>query len=574
MDLATAPPPKALKMNDGCRIKAATEKLATLGGVSLGAIFTRSEVVDFILDIAGYTPNHPLHERRFLEPSSGKGDFLLPAISRLLAAWQMSGQSGLIVNVLGEAIRAVELHHDTFKTTREAVKSLLIEHGIKLQDANELVGRWLHQGDFLLSNFTIQFDYVVGNPPYVRQEMIPAPLLVQYRKLYTTMYDRADIYVAFIERSLSLLSDDGRLGFICADRWMKNKYGGPLRRYISKGFHLNAYVDMTDTPAFKSDVIAYPAITLISRVNGGPTRVAHKPEIEKFSLSVLSNLILAKELPKGCELVREISGVISGTEPWLLGSSDQLAVVRKIERDYPVIEDVGCKIGIGVATGADSAFIGDYASMNVEASRKVRLVTTRDIVSGEVVWQGRGVINPFLDNGGLVNLNEFPRLRAYLEKNRDAIAGRHVAKKSPTNWYRTIDRITPALAAKPKLLVPDIKGAAHIVFEEGRLYPHHNLYFITSEEWDLRALQALLMSAVARLFVATYSTKMKGGFLRFQAQYLRRIRVPQWSEVTPQLRLALISAAKQRNIEACNAAAFDLYKLNQKERAALGGNGD
>jgi hypothetical protein len=161
-----------------------------------------------------------------------------------------------------------------------------------------------------------------------------------------------------------------------------------------------------------------------------------------------------------------------------------------------------------------------------------------------------------------------------LEKNRDAIASRHVAKKSPTNWYRTIDRITPALAAKPKLLVPDIKGAAHIVFEEGRLYPHHNLYFITSEEWDLRALQAVLMSAVARLFVATYSTKMKGGFLRFQAQYLRRIRVPQWSEVTPQLRLALISAATQRNIEACNAAAFDLYRLNQEERAALGGNGN
>jgi hypothetical protein len=35
--------------------------------------------------------------------------------------------------------------------------------------------------------------------------------------------DRADLYDPFIERSLRLLTDSGRLGFICADRWMKNR---------------------------------------------------------------------------------------------------------------------------------------------------------------------------------------------------------------------------------------------------------------------------------------------------------------------------------------------------------------
>ena len=46
---------------------------------------------------------------------------------------------------------------------------------------------------------------------------------------------------------------------------------------------------------------------------------------------------------------------------------------------------------------------------------------------------------------------------------REQIAGRHVAMKAPSNWYRTIDRIYPEIAAKPKLLIPDIKGAANIV---------------------------------------------------------------------------------------------------------------
>jgi len=167
-----------------------------------------------------------------------------------------------------------------------------------------------------------------------------------------------------------------------------------------------------------------------------------------------------------------------------------------------------------------------------------------------------------------------PRLRRYLEARKDVIAGRHCAQKNPSNWYRTIDRITPVLASIPKLLIPDIKGEAHIVFERGELYPHHNLYYVTSEAWDLRALQAVLLSSVTRLFVATYSTKMRGGYLRFQAQYLRRIRIPYWHDVSETLRNELIEAAGGRDLEACNRAAFTLYGLSHEERSALGGNGE
>ena len=263
----------------------------------------------------------------------------------------------------------------------------------------------------------------------------------------------------------------------------------------------------------------------------------------------------------------------AGAEPWILESFDQLALVRRFERDFPSIEDAGCKVGIGVATGADQAFIGPFDALDVESDRKLPLVMTRDIINGSVSWRGLGVVNPFADDGRLVDLDLYPRLRAYLEARRDQIAGRHVAQKAPVNWYRTIDRIYPALAKKPKLLIPDIKGEAHIVFEDQSLYPHHNLYYITSDTWNLRALQAVLLSGIARLFVAVYSTKMRGGYLRFQAQYLRRIRVPAWSDVPTHLREQLIAAATHQDATACNAAVFELYGLTPDERSALGGNG-
>ncbi|MCL2830911.1 MAG: Eco57I restriction-modification methylase domain-containing protein [Betaproteobacteria bacterium] len=558
-----------------CSVVAATESLATKGGIEArGAIFTRREVVNFILDLVGYTEDQSLHKKRLLEPSFGNGDFLLQIIERLLNAWKSARPNGSALDELTDAIRAVELHHDTYRSTYAAVVRLLRREGIATDTALALADCWLLQGDFLLTPLDGQFDFVVGNPPYVRQELIPAPLLAEYRSRYLTMYDRADIYIPFIERSLLVLSDGGSLGFICADRWMKNRYGGPLRNLVAERFHLKIYVDMVDTPAFHSEVIAYPAITIISREVSGATRIAHRPTIDQATLTTLAELLHAPALPKDAGPVRELARVTNGAEPWLLESADQMALIRRLEGAFPLLEEVGCKIGIGVATGADKAFIGNFETLDVEPDRKLPLVTTGDIMTGEVRWRSQGVINPFADSGGLVNLDKYPRLCRYLEARREAIAGRHCAQKAPANWYRTIDRITPALAASPKLLIPDIKGKAHVVFEGGELYPHHNLYYVTSDEWDLRALQAVLLSVVTRLFVATYSTKMRGGFLRFQAQYLRRIRIPRWMDVSEQLRRELAEAAIKRDMQACNRAVFKLYGLSHKERSALGSNGE
>ncbi|MEZ4833779.1 MAG: Eco57I restriction-modification methylase domain-containing protein [Caldilineaceae bacterium] len=547
------------------QIAAAIDELSLSTETKLrGAVFTRPEVVAFILDLAGYTVDRPLHRQRLLEPSFGGGDFLLPVVKRLLAAWRNTDGAP---NDLVNAIHAIELHQETYEQTRADVLSLLRREGIAPPAATKIVDSWLVQGDFLLRPLEGTFDFVVGNPPYVRQEVIPSPLLAEYRNRYHTLYDRADLYVPFIERSLSHLAAKGVLGFICADRWMKNRYGGPLRRLVAEKFHLKIYVDMTEVQAFHTEVSAYPAVTIISSEEPGSTRIVRAVDATRKTLTDLATTLKKQVLPKRNLSVREAQ-VVNGADPWLLGSSTQMALIRRLERQYPQLEEVGCKVGIGVATGADSAFISDYESLDVEPDRKLPLVMTDDISSGEVEWRGHGVINPF-DDDGLVDLNRYPRLRRYMEERKEVVAARHCARKKPENWYRTIDRITPSLTYTPKLLIPDIKGDSHIVFEQGELYPHHNLYYVTSSHWDLRALQAVLLSSVTRLFVTAYSTKMRGGFLRFQAQYLRRIRVPHWADVPQALRLELAEAARLRDLERCNLAVAELYDLTEAEQSAL-----
>lgn len=537
-----------------------------------GAIFTRREVVEFILDLSDYTVDRPLHRLRLLEPSFGCGDFLLPAVERLLTAYKSQGseQPDMVEN-LSKSIRAVEIHHSSIESTYKKLLDLLCEHGVSRKDADSLLEEWIIEGDFLLVELPWSFTHAVGNPPYVRQELIPDTLMAEYRMRYSTIYDRSDLYVPFFERCLTYLEPEGILGFICADRWMKNKYGGLLRALVAGRYHLTSYVDMVNTSAFHSEVIAYPAITTIKRGESGPTRIARRPEIDSGSLSELAQAMRADTIPENSGVL-EITGVAKGREPWILQSFDQLAVARRLELDFPILEDTGCRVGIGVATGADKVFIGPFEELDVEPDRKLPLVTTRDIKGGTVEWRGLGVINPFHNDGSLVDLTAYPRLAHYLDSHTEAIRRRNCAKKNPKGWYRTIDRIYPQLMTQPKLLIPDIKGEAHIVYEEGHLYPHHNLYFITSAEWDLKALQAVLRSGIAKLFVSIYSTRMRGGYMRFQAQYLRRIRLPRWKDVPDTVGKALIEAANSEDVEACNDAVAALYRLTPDERAAVGGN--
>ena len=551
-----------------CPVQDALGHLSQAGAKARGAIYTRREVVEFILNLVGYTVDRPLYDLSLLEPSFGDGDFLLVIVERLLEAWRCQREP-VPTQGLASCIRAVELHRSTFESTRAKLLRQLCEAGIDHEDATALVSQWLVHSDFLLAELSSEFAFVVGNPPYVRQELIPDALVVEYRARYTTIFDRADLYIPFIERSVKQLSAEGKVGIICADRWIKNRYGGPLRQLLSEQFHLHVYVDMVGTPAFHSEVIAYPAIFVIGRGRAGSTRVACRPEISGEALTSLARQLVDREKPAPGGPVAELLDIADGAQPWILESSDRLRVVRRLERGLPCIEEAGCRVGIGVATGADGAFIGRYDELDVEDDRKLPLATTRDILSGEVRWRGLGVVNPFAEGGGLVDLAHYPRLKRYLEDRKDEIAKRHVARKAPASWYRTIDRIYPTLAATPKLLIPDIKGEAHVVYEEGRLYPHHNLYFLTSRDWDLRALRAVLLSGIAKLFIGTYSTRMRGGYLRFQAQYLRRIRLPRWSCVPRDTATSLIDASTSGDVNACNQLVFDLYNLNSEERAVL-----
>ena len=521
-----------------------------------GAVHTRPEVTEFILDAVGWSSAEELEFLRLLEPSAGEGDFLVPAVERLIARVAPGDLA------IRNCICAVEVNRAALRVCRERLAKLLHGCGWRVSAAESLLDTWLHHEDFLSVPLDADFSHIVGNPPYLRLEKLPKDLLKAYRARWRSLFDRADLYVAFIEKSLGLLRPDGRLGFICADRWMKNRYGGPLREIVARDFHLESYVDFTGCPAFLDEVDAYPAVTVIRKGHGETTRAAFRPVVSRDHLVPLARALVSHE---DSPQVTRLSGVCRGDAPWAIDEFGVTPVIRKLEAEFPTIESAGCKIGIGVATGADAVFLGSAEKLDVEAERRLPLITTKDIRHGRIEWGGLYVLNPFGSDGRLVDPNAYPKFRAYINAHRAEIAKRNVAERNPAGWYRTIDRIHASLASRPKLLIPDIKGHAHVVLEEGHYYPHHNLYFVTSESWDLRILQMILSSRVAHAFVATYSPRLRGNFLRFQAQYLRRIRLPLWNTIKEGLQEHLHAAACSASNDVKDDAVRELYKLTPHE---------
>jgi len=530
-----------------------------------GEVFTRRWVVETLLDLTGYTVDRDLGAMRLLEPSCGSGAFLGPIVDRLIVSAQRHGRP---LESLAGAIRAYDLQPGQVDASRALCTALLNSAGVPSDTAARIAETWILQADFLLDAIDDRpADVAVGNPPYIRYDDLDTGTAAAYRVAWSTMRGRGDIFVGFFERCLAALTPGGKLGFICADRWMRNQYGAPLRELVSSQYTVEHIWSMHDVDAFESQVSAYPAITVIANRPEGPAIVADTTEA--FGSDQARALVKAS-VSDSFESFEDV-GVkahrlphwFEGKSFWPTGSPARLALIELLNDNFGPLHDpgTGTKVSIGIATGADKAYITKDPEV-VEPDRLLPLSMRRDLMSGEFLWQGNMLVNPWNADGSLVDLAMYPRMAAYLNGHPD-LKKRFVARKSPTSWYRTIDKVNASIIDRPKLLLQDMKTTIHPVLEPGGFYPLHNLYYIVSDSWDIQVLGGLLLSRVAQAFIEAYCVRMRGGTLRFQAQYLKQIRVPAPDSLSEELQVALRDAFRRRDVDQATVAACAAYGIKQ-----------
>ena len=527
-----------------------------------GQIYTRPEVVDFMLTAIGLNTFDDFKNVRILEPSCGEGEFVIAIVDRLINF----GKRRLTVKQLATKLLAVDLVTESLEITKKKVAKLLEARGYSALEITSLLSQWFVSTDFLLADIVPDFTHVIGNPPYVRVENVPKSLLSEYRRQFSTMTDRADLYVPFYEKCLSLLKDAGRLSFICTDRWTKNTYGRSLRKLINNSYGLELFIDLYGVGAFEKEVMTYPAITQIVKGKCEHTVLKHETN---FSCSEANEVLSAIQGKSTSLQVRR--AIVNGDKPWLLGSSDQIALIHKLEKKYPLLEETGSKVFIGAATGSNKVYIvdSDYVDSEIEEERLLPVITANELKSGSITWKNKFIVNTY-DDSGVIDLDNYPKLSAYLNSHKEELCKRHIAKKDNAKWFKTIDRVYEQRAKMEKLLIPDISSDPVVLYDKGEYHPNNSIYYVCSKKWNLHALRVVLLSSVTKLFISTYSTKIAKGYLRFQAQHLRKLRLPHWEDITPNLQHRLIKAGINNDKDTFTELTCEVYQLTNKEKSIVG----
>ena len=336
---------------------------------------------------------------------------------------------------------------------------------------------------------------------------------------------------------------------------MHNSYGKALRGLVYRKYTVETVWQMHDADAFEAEVSAYLAITVIANTSQYDTTFVDATELfnERSARDVLAFTQGQAESQHGTgwEGVR-LPSWFETDDFWPAGSPGVIKLLEHLQERFPTLEaDDTTRISIGVATGNDKAYLVDVNAMeDVEPDRLLPLVMADDIRQGVLKPPSKQLLNPLDARGNLIDLADYPRFAHALEL-RPAIRQRYVAKKNPSKWHGTTDKVYPGLAERPKLLLQDMKAQITPVYEPGGLYPHHNLYYIVSDTWDLEVLGGVLLSSIAEAFVTAYGVKMRGGTLRFQAQHLRKIAAPRPDELSEEVAGRLRAAFRARGRISC-----------------------
>lgn len=493
-----------------------------------GDVFTKPEVVGFMLDEVGYIASANLSDISIMEPSCGEGEFVVEIVKRLKKSSVLWGFD--LNKAYHKCVTASDIDRRKVEICiqRISCEAPEIEH----PEQN------IHTEDYLLSQHPAS-DIIVGNPPYIRYEEIPQDKLPLY-KSFSTFYYRPDMYIFFFEKSLSQLKPNGQHCFICANRWMKNKYGKKLRTLVARHYNIRKIINMEGANAFEEEVLAYPAITVIS--NGGNTDDVQYAKVKDVAQIRNSQYTLLRA-PYG--------------DDW-----SNVFIANK--QELALIEEQGFKIGIGVATGADSIFISQKLKDEVENDLLLPIINGRDLSGDKMNWSGKYLLNPYDVDGQLISLDKYPKAKAYLERNKDRLSSRHKAKKTPAKWYATIDPVQTALLTQEKILLPDISGNKYVFVDKGQFYPAHNIYYITNNDpRRLRILAALLTSGFVRCQLSDLTNHMNGGYARWQSQYLRKLQIPTISHIPCHLADALLRCYETQDIDGINSCTEEIL-LNER----------
>ena len=369
------------------------------------------------------------------------------------------------------------------------------------------------------------FDAVIGNPPYVRHELLLN--IKDYLKgHYQVFHGLADLYVYFVERGIFLLKNGGIFSYIIGNKWMRSNYGRSLRIWLKKQ-NIEEIVDFGDLPVFQK-VISYPCIIRISK-NQTDDRF-NVVQVDSLKFSSLEEYVNEHKYS-----VWKISLDDSG---WTLANENTQALLEKSKLKSITLEEyVEGKIYLGILTGLDKVFIIDkktYQKIISEDPNSAEIIKPflmgRDIQRYIPPSSDRYVISmpkgwTKLKSSSEVNAlkwmkSNYPGVMNYLLPFADAAGARDSSNKGDYWWELRSCHYFDQFE-KPKIMYNVFQVKPLFTLDTDGYFANHAVWFIPRPD---KYLLGILNSKIGWLLISNYCTQIQNGY-QLMFKYLGKIPI-------------------------------------------------
>ena len=505
-----------------------------------GAFFTPDYIIDFIINEVKPQENH-----KNLDPSCGCGAFLIG-----LCEYYKQTFGRPIKSIIKENIYGSDILEYNIDRTKLILSVYALQNGEILEDTDFN----LYHQDSLKANWNLQFDNIVGNPPYVKfQDLSDENREYLIKNWATVEGGTFNLYFAFFELGYNLLKPTGKLGFITPNNYFTSLAGESIRRYFQQKKCVSRIIDFTHKKVF--DAQTYTALTFLNKqVNEVITF-----DRLKDGYSPKDFLPIANGSPNH---LSELS-----PKKWRLLKTDE-------QKNIKIIESIGTPISklfdicVGIATLKDEVFFidgeksenGYYTKTTEKGIFEIEKGSTKPVYKisdfgnqEESENNSRRIICPYnIKNGAAIPISEtdfkkrFPKCYAYFLTEKETLLNRDKGKVNFEPffvWGRTQGLtkrgkkiLNPTFSREPRFLLVEEEDAFFtngygIYFREQET--QNSLFGDTSNPIakieNIDVVQKILNSYLMHYYVSKTSVAIEGGYPCYQKNFIENFSIPQFS---------------------------------------------
>jgi type I restriction-modification system DNA methylase subunit len=376
------------------------------------------------------------------------------------------------------------------------------------------------------------FDVIIGNPPYVRHEIIKE-FKPSFQKQYEAYLSTADLYVYFIELGIKALKTNGLLGFINPNKFIKASYGKNLKQFLSK-LQIEQLVDFGELNVFQ-DAVTSPLILIISNKD-------FVDDAKYLQIQTLENLDINFSLKNESIILKP---EVFKQENWNLISEQELSILTKVKNNgISIANNEVLDIKYGLKTGYNDAFIiseetyNDIITKDPKSAELIKkFIDGDDVRKFEIRSKGKHLIcipSGYTDlQGEFEDENDawfwlktnFSGIAEFIEPYKEKAKkrsdkGKYWWELRACDYYNLIDN--------PKIIYPEIAMSSRFAFDEDGTYINKTIFLINSSSFSLLGLlNSKLIWFYLINICASLGDPKNGGRLNMQRIYLETISFPE-----------------------------------------------